>query len=253
MVSLERNGAVAVITLSSPPANAFNDELVARLGVILDEVGADETVSVVHFRSSLKIFCAGADLSLMRKCFSTPEGPEVMLQVVRDLQRLLVRIESAPFVSIVELGGAALGGGLEFALACDLRVAAVEAKLGLPEVGLGLIPGAGGTQRMTRICGESVAKRLILGAEVIDGALAERLGIVQWAQPRQQLADWTRDLATRIAAMPRAALAAAKSCITAQGDLNRNGYEEEITETGLLYNHPVSRKLVSDFLSRSSG
>jgi len=252
MLSLERNGAVAVLTLSRAPANAFNDELTARMSEVIDQAAGDENVTVLHIRSSLKIFCAGADLALMRSCFATEQGVERMVEVIRDMQRLLDKIEAAPFVSIAEIGGAALGGGLEMALACDIRVAASEAKVGLPEVGLGLVPGAGGTQRLTRLCGEAVAKRLILGAEVIDGAAAERLGIVQWAHPREQLASWTAALASRIAIMPRAALAAAKSCIAAQRDSKRNGYEEEITVTRMLYNHPESRRRVTDFLNRSS-
>jgi len=252
MLTLERNGAVAVVTLSRPPANAFDEELAARLEAAVEEAAGDENVAVLHLRSSQKIFCAGADLALMRSCFSGPGKTEVMLDVVRRMQRLFERIETAPFVSLAEMGGAALGGGLELALACDLRVAAAEAKLGLPEVRLGLIPGAGGTQRLTRLCGEAVAKRLILGAEVVDGAQAERLGIVQWAWPRQELEGRTRDLAQQFAALPRAALAAAKSCIIAQGRTDRDGYAEEIAATRMLYAHPETRRLVEEFLDRSA-
>ena len=253
MLSLERNGPVATITMSRAPANAWNEELVTRFENLLAEVADYPDLSVIHLRSDQKIFCAGADLAFMRTCFSTPDGPEVMLEVVRRMQRLFVRIETAPVISIAEIGGAALGGGLELALACDLRVAALEAKLGLPEVRLGLLPGAGGTQRMARLCGHSIAKRLILGAEVLDGAQAERLGIVQWAHPRQELAERTRDLATHLASMPKAALAAAKSCIAAQGVPARDGFAEEISGTRLLYNNPESRRRVSEFLDRNPG
>ena len=89
---------------------------------------------------------------------------------------------------LAEIGGAAMGGGFELALACDLRIAANEAKVGLPEVRLGLIPGAGGTQRLTRLCGPALANRLILGAEVLDGATAAALGVVHWSAPRAELA-----------------------------------------------------------------
>ncbi len=153
-------------------------------------------------------------------------------------------------VTLAEIGGAALGGGLELALACDLRVAAAEAKLGLPEARLGLVPAAGGTQRLTRLCGHGIAKRLILGAELIDGREAERLGIVQWARPHQELAGWTRELAAHLAAMPAAALAANKRCIAAVGDADRNGYADEISETRKLYEHPETRRKVSEFLAK---
>jgi enoyl-CoA hydratase/carnithine racemase len=138
------------------------------------------------------------------------------------------------------------------ALACDIRVAAAEAELGLPEVGLGLLPGAGGTQRLTRLCGRGVANRLILGAEIIGGAEGERLGLVQWALPRAQLAGWARGLAARVAALPRAALAAAKRCIAAQGDPARDGFAEELAATRRLYDHPETRRRVSEFLDRTT-
>ena len=250
MISIERVGRSALLTLSRPPVNALNDELVGRLEAAFEQVSVDESITVLHIRSDQKAFCAGADLSLMRSCFSSG-GIDAMLDVVRRMQRIFERFEAAPILTIAEIGGAAVGGGLELALACDLRVAAAEAKLGLPEVTLGLLPGAGGTQRLTRLCGEAIAKRLILGGEVVDGAEAQRLGIVQWSQPRAQLAAWTRELAARYAALPRAALAACKSCITAQGDPARNGFAEEISGTRALYEHPETRRLVSEFLDRS--
>jgi benzoate-CoA ligase family protein len=252
LILLERVGRIVVATLSRPPVNALNDELIERLDAILDHVIEDQEVVVLHIRSDQQVFCAGADLALMQSCFGTLEGPDVMLDLVRRMQRLFVRIEAAPLLTIAELGGAAMGGGLELALACDIRVAAVEAKLGLPEVGLGLLPGAGGTQRLTRLCGCGIANRLILGGEVVDGTLAERLGIVQWAQPLSQLAQWTRELATRFAQAPRPALAASKRCLAAFGDPHRDGYAEELAATRTLYQHPETRRRVAEFLERSA-
>jgi enoyl-CoA hydratase/carnithine racemase len=168
------------------------------------------------------------------------------------MQRLYERLEAAPLATLAEIAGAALGGGLELALACDFRVAATDAPIGLPEASLGLVPGAGGTQRLTRLAGPGVAKRLILGAEVIDGAQAERLGIVQWARPRAELAAWTGELAVRLAAMPKAALAANKRCIAAATDPDRDGYADELFETRALYDHPETRDKVHAFLARSA-
>jgi enoyl-CoA hydratase/carnithine racemase len=252
MLTVERAGRVAVVTLSRPPVNALDDALIARLDAVLDEIVDDDDVTVLHIRSDQKAFCAGADLALMRSCFATADGPDAMLKLATRMQRLFERIEASPVVALAEIGGAALGGGMELALACDIRVAAAEAKLGLPEVGLGLLPGAGGTQRLTRLCGRGVANRLILGAEVIDGAEAERLGLVQWALPRAQLAGWARGLAARVAALPRAALAAAKRCIAAQGDPARDGFAEELAATRRLYDHPETRRRVSEFLDRTT-
>jgi enoyl-CoA hydratase/carnithine racemase len=225
--------------------------LIEHLDAVLDQVIDDQEVVVLHIRSDQQAFCAGADLALMQSCFGTLEGPDVMLDLVRRMQRLFARIESAPLLTLAEIGGAAMGGGLELALACDVRVAAVEAKLGLPEVGLGLLPGAGGTQRLTRLCGRGTATRLILGGEIIDGTLGERLGVVQWTRPRSQLAEWTRELAARFAQAPRSALAASKQCLAAAGDPHRDGYAEELAATRKLYQHPETRRRVAEFLDRT--
>ena len=251
-VVTQRIGRVLVATLSKPPVNAIEDDLLSQLGAALDVAIADDGIGVLHLRSEQRVFCAGADLALMRECFSAPQGPDAMTGVVRRMQHLFARLEAAPLVTLAEIGAAALGGGLELALACDLRVAALDATLGLPEAALGLLPGAGGTQRLTRLCGPGIARRLILGAEVLTGAQAQELGIVQWARPQGELAAWTRELAARYAAAPKAALAANKRCIAAQADPERDGFAEEIAETRMLYDHPETRLKVTEFLARSA-
>lgn len=250
LVSTERRGRVLVATLSRAPVNALDDALIGALHQLLDQAIADDRVALLHLRSDQRAFSAGADLALIQACFATAEGPDAMTDVVRDMQRLYQRLEAAPLATLAEIETTALGGGLELALACDLRIAALDAKLGLPEARLGLLPGAGGTQRLTRLCGPGVAKRMILGAETLDGATAERLGIVQWAVPRERLAEAARDIAARYAAMPKAALAANKRCIAAATDPGRDGYADEITETRALYDHAETRRRVADFLAK---
>jgi enoyl-CoA hydratase/carnithine racemase len=173
-----------------------------------------------------------------------------MVALVARMQHVFARLEAASVVTLAEIGGAALGGGLELALACDLRIAAAEAKLGLPEASLGLLPGAGGTQRLTRLVGIGSAKRLILGAETIDGAEALRLGVVQWTQPRATLAASASAIGARIAALPRSALAAAKRCIEATGDPWCNGFAEELAATRNLYGNEETRRRVAGFLAQ---
>jgi enoyl-CoA hydratase/carnithine racemase len=253
MVSTEQVGRVLVATLARPPVNALDDRLVAELDAVLDGAVADDSVAVLHLRSQLRAFSAGADLSLMERCFETPSGTEAMVGMVRNMQRLFDRLESAPVVVLAEIATAALGGGLELALACDLRVAACEARLGLPEAGLGLVPGAGGTQRLTRLCGTGRASRMILGAEVVTGAQAERIGLVQWAVPAARLAGFAHELAHRYAANPKAALAANKRCIAAATGPGRDGYAEELLETRELYGNAETRGRVADFLARRAG
>ncbi len=226
-----RTEGVVVATLSRPPVNALDERLLSALSDTVDALCRDPGVSVLHVRSEEQAFCAGADLALMQACFGTREGPGAMLEIVRDMQALFARLEGAPFVTLAEIGGAAVGGGLELALACDLRIAAHEAKLGLSEARLGLLPAAGGTQRLTRLTGVGTAKRLILGAEIVDGAEALRLGLVQWARPRAELAAFAAALAQRLATMPRAALAANKRCIAAEADPCCDGFAEELMAT----------------------
>ena len=253
VLGTERVGQVLVATLSRPPVNALDGALVAAIEAALDAAIADETITVLHIRSDQKTFSAGADLALLRACFDTEQGCEAMVDLVRRMQRLFERLEDGPIVTLAEIGGAAMGGGLELALACDLRVAAADAMLGLPEVGLGLIPGAGGTQRLARLAGEGVAKRLVLGAEAIDAAEALRLGLVQWMQPRERLAAWTRERAGRLAGASRMALAAAKRCIAAARDPASDGYAVEIAATRELYANPATRSRVAEFLGRKTG
>jgi len=150
---------------------------------------------------------------------------------------------------LAEIGGAAMGGGLELALSCDLRIAASDVKLGLPEARLGLIPGAGGTQRLTRLCGRTVAARLILGAEVIDGATARDLGVVHWAVPRAELPATAAGIAHRIAGLPADALACSKACIAAAGEDGEDGYRDELEATRRLLMSTETRQRVEAFFA----
>jgi len=252
LVHATRAGGVCTITLARPPVNALDESLVNALEEQVEAACADTGITVLHLRSAGKVFCAGADLALIAQSIATAQGLERMLALVARLQRLAARLEAGPVVTLAEIGGAALGGGFELALACDLRIAAHEARLGLPEAGLGLLAAAGGTQRLTRLAGPGIASRLILGAETLDGAAAERLGLVQWAVPRASLAEAARSLAERIAEMPRQALGAAKQCIAAALDASRDGFAEEIAHTANLYRQSVTRERVAAFLARGA-
>ena len=242
-------GQIATLIMSSPPVNALSE---AWLSGLSREIGAIEARSdwkVLHLRSDQKVFCAGADIKEMRARFEAADGPDRTYAYVASIQRLYARIESLPQVTLAEIGGAALGGGFELALACDLRIAAADVKLGLPEVKLGLIPGAGGTQRLTRLVGRGLANRLILGAEAVDGATAERLGLVQWVCPRAELADRAAEIAGRIAALPAAALAAAKRCMTSAATPGRGGYGDELELTRNLQTDAETRERISAFIA----
>jgi enoyl-CoA hydratase/carnithine racemase len=253
MIAANTSGGVSILTLDHPPVNAISEEWVQAFEARLDEIAGGPPCTVVHIRSSQKIFCAGADLKEVRARMDAPDGADGMYAFVAGIQRLYARIERLPQVTVAEIGGAAMGGGLELALACDLRIAANEAKLGLPEVRLGLIPGAGGTQRLTRLCGPALANRLILGAEILDGAAASTLGVVHWAVPRSELAQRAAEVVRGIASLPAAALAASKACIAAAAQDGRGGYTDELEYTRLLLKNVETRQRVEAFLIGSAG
>lgn len=251
VITLSMEGNVAVATLCRPPVNAINEEWVARLDEVLDEVAQAERIGVLWIRSSERVFCAGADLALMRSIFDSQSGRERMIALTRRMQEVFARLEALPKVTLAELGGAAMGGGFELALACDLRVVAESARIGLPEARLGLLPAAGGTQRMTRICGEAVARRLILGAELVAGTDAVALGLAQWSAPAAQIEAKARELAARVAELPPATLAACKHCIKVAVDGSENGFEAELAGSAMLLAASETQRRVTRFLKKA--
>jgi enoyl-CoA hydratase/carnithine racemase len=249
MFHLQVARGVATLVMHRAPVNAMSDAWVAEFHALLDGLDERQDWSVLHIRSALKVFAAGADLKEMRERFGTEDSIDRQIAAVRGYQRLFARIEALPRVTLAEINGAALGGGFELALACDLRIAALEAKMGLPELRLGLLPGAGGTQRMTWLAGRPAALRLILGAEQVDGAEALRLGLVQWSAPEADLAAAAAEIAGRYAALPAHAAKAAKTCITAATAAGINGFDEELQQTRGLLASEKTRDLIGAFLA----
>jgi enoyl-CoA hydratase/carnithine racemase len=206
---------------------------------------------VLCLRSSLKVFCGGFDIGRIRENLERGAGAIAQINDTRKLQDLYFRLERLPQVTIAQINGAAMGGGLELALCCDLRLAAKDARMGLPEANLGQVPGAGGTQRLTRLCGPGIASRIILGCEAVNGEEAKALGIVQWAIDANALERETIMLAERIAGLPRQTLAASKACIAAQVDRGHSGYEMELQMNHRLLGTPETQACVAAFFQRS--
>ena len=251
MLDLTISKRVAWITLSRPPVNALNDQLIAQFHALLDQLELRDDWGVLAIVSNQKVFCAGADLAQIEECINTPEGADRMVEIISQFQSLFLRIETLNATTIAVISGAALGGGLELALACDLRMAANEAKLGLPEASLGVIPGAGGTQRLTQLCGKGIASRLILGSEIINGQEAQQLGLVQWSVPRNDLALQSQELAERLAQLDRSAIDFSKQCIAAASRADVNGFTLEIEATRTLYKRSSTRERIGAFLNKS--
>lgn len=249
MFKVEDLGAVVRVTMQRAPVNAISTEFVAGFMQVLDGLAANKTLAVLHLRSDQKAFCAGADLAQVQSCFAADNGADVMRQNIVGFHALFDRLEALPCVTLAEIGGSALGGGFELALACDLRMAASSAKLGLPEAKLGLIPGAGGTQRLTRLCGPGTAARIILGCDVVDGATACQLGMVQWAVAPADLAQEAEKLAQRIADQPAPALQVAKRCMAQVGRLAAAGFEAELDGIHSLVTTTEAQTRIKAFLA----
>jgi enoyl-CoA hydratase/carnithine racemase len=231
------------------PVNAISTEFVAGFMQVLDGLASKKDLAVLHLRSDQKAFCAGADLTQVASCFAVNNGADVMRENITHFHALFDRLEALPCVTLAEIGGSALGGGFELALACDLRMASTSAKLGLPEAKLGLIPGAGGTQRLTRLCGPGIAARIILGCDVVDGSTACQLGMVQWAVAPDDLASQAEALAQRIAGQSAPALQVAKRCMAQVGKLAVDGFEAELNGIHSLVTTVEAQTRIKAFLA----
>jgi enoyl-CoA hydratase len=251
MIRLEHAGAATTVVMSRAPVNAIDPSFVAAFEGILDKIEKTKP-TIVIIRSDQKCFCAGADLALIRGFFTAPGGTEAMVAYVKTLHSLFGRLEALEAVTLAVIDGPALGGGLELALSCDLRIASTRAKLGLPEARVGMIPGAGGTQRLPRLCGPGVAARLILGGEIVDGTEAARLGIVQWAVEPDGLGTHVAEIITRVTGLSRPALIASKDCIAAWFDPESDGYARELEKPWQLMKTEEARSRIDAFFTPKS-
>ena len=250
MLDLKVSQRIATLTLQRAPANAINREWTERVHQVLDQLDERDDWTVLHIRSGLRLFSAGADIKEMRIQFASAEGIESLTAAVRDYQNLFARIEALSRITLAEIGGAAMGGGFELALSCDLRVVANEALVGLPEIRIGLLAGAGGTQRLTRLCGKSTALRILAGAEMVDGATAVQLGMAQWNFPARELPAAAATIASRYASQSPLASKLVKQCVTAALDPTSNaGFDLEYTASKQLLNSADTQGLVARFLA----
>jgi len=238
---------VAEIALDRPPVNAFDEAQVEGLAAALAQVRADPRASCVVV-SGAGMFSAGADIAMLAAWQGEPGAPGRTVAFVRRMQQVYDEVAGFPLPTVAAISRAATGGGLELALACDFRVVARDARIGLPEVRIGLVPGAGGTQRLTAIAGRATAQRLILTGDLIDGVTAVALGLAHTAADPAQVAETARALAEQLAAQPRAALAAAKRCIAAAG--TPAGFAAELDAVRELSGHAETRSLLTAFAAR---
>jgi enoyl-CoA hydratase len=224
----DRVEAVATVTLSRPEArNALNAQLRDELTDVLSAVEDDDSVRVVVLTGDDEggAFVAGADVTELR------ERDAVEQREASERPRIYERVADLSKPIIARLNGHTLGGGCELAQACDVRIAAESAKLGQPEINLGIIPGGGGTQRLPRLVGEGQAMRLILSGELIDAEEARDIGLVDEVHPDDELDEAVYDLAESMAEKSPVALEFAKDAVRASSKMNlENGiaYEAEL-------------------------
>lgn len=203
----EERGRLAVITVNRPEfRNAINGETLEEIAEALKRARKSSCGVVVFTGAGDKAFVAGADI----RALQTRTPKEVLDPWMQGLYNEIEYFEKP---TIAAVNGYALGGGLELAMACDIRIASDRAKLGLPETGLGIIPGAGGTQRLTRLVGKGRAKYMIFTGAILTAEEAERWGLVEMVVPHEQLWAAVEDVAARILSKGPVAVRMAKMAI----------------------------------------
>jgi enoyl-CoA hydratase len=209
-IRLETGGPVATLTIDRPEArNAIDAETIAEIREALVRIrGDDSTRVLIVTGAGDKVFVSGADVRTL------------LARTARDVleagnNRLFREIEELPIPTIAAVNGFALGGGMELALACDLRIASTNAKMGLPETGLGILPGAGGTQRLPRIVGLGIAKEMVLTGRILDADEALRVGLVNRVVAPDALVSAAQEWAFKIAERAPVAVRLAKMSLNA--------------------------------------
>lgn len=251
-VSVSIEGAVATITMGRPSVNALDAAFTAALSSALEDIDAREEVRVVVMQSSQPVFCAGADLSTLSAFMAGADPGASLKRYATMVQALIARLERMRAATVCAITGAAMGGGMELALGADFRIACARAKFGLPEVALGLIPAAGGTQRVVRLAGIAVARRMILRGSVLGAADALAAGLIDECWTPEEFNTRSNDFVARLARQPGAALRSAKQCLgMAQAD-NSSGMDAEIRQIGQLIAQAETRERIQAFLGRTS-
>mgnify|MGYP001772508613 CR=1 FL=1 len=205
-VLTKKEGPIGWIYLNRPEKlNAMNQQMLKELKESFDNFLMDQEVRVIVITGNGKAFSAGADISQFKEL-----SGYTAWQFAKSGRELMDYIENSPKPTIAMINGYALGGGLELALACDIRIAAEEAQLGLPEINLGIFPGFGGTQRLIRLVGKGKALELMLTGDRISAREAERIGLVNKVVPLKDLEQETRSFALKLAEKPPIAMALIK-------------------------------------------
>jgi enoyl-CoA hydratase len=211
-VTVTLDGAVATVEFDNPPANAFSGPVIASLSAAIDQLAADECVRAVVFTSvGHRAYLSGADITEFPDLLTDPGR---ITRRAAEVAGLFDRIAGLPQPTIAAVRASALGGGLEFVLLCDLVVSNPQARFGLPEVGLGIIPGGGGTQRLARRVGQGKAMEMVLLGIPVTAQEALDLGLVSRVVADEDVHETAASLARQLADRPRVAVQSAKRAIS---------------------------------------
>lgn len=245
LVRVEReNQLIWVVLDREEKRNALDRAMVDALHEVLDILERDTEAGVVVFRSSFdSAFVSGADVAELR-------DRDALDSLARINARLFQRIEDLPMPTIAAVQGYALGGGCEFTLACDIRIAGRSARFGQPEVGLGIIPGAGGTQRLPRIIGLGRAKEMVLTGRILGSEEAERIGLVLKVVPDEDLYDHARALGEQLLRNGRLAVRLAKVALNSAFDGGIVGHRLETALQAVLFDSEEKMARMTRFLDR---
>lgn len=246
-IILDRTDRIARITINRPDKlNALNIRTRQEMAEALDELRADDAIRVVVITGAgEKAFVAGADIN------EFAGRTAVQQRAVMKAKSIFTAAEEFPKPLIAMINGFCLGGGCELALACDIRLAGEKARFGQPEINLGIIPGGGGTQRLTRLIGEGRAMQMILSGEMIDAQTALRFGLVNEVHPVDQLEARTMELAARIAEKSPIALAMAKTAVKNAARMTlREGLDSEIDLFALCFSTEDKEEGVRAFIEK---
>ena len=215
-IRTEVEDRIALLTIDHPPVNSFNAQVVTELDEAVDELMADDEVkAIVITGGGTNAFVAGADIPEIRELLENPEGDYAEARAfIERGQGVHRKIETATKPVIAAINGFCLGGGLELAMACHMRICSDRARLGQPEMNLGLIPGWGGTQRLPRIVGKGKALEMILTGDMITAQEAYRIGLVNKVVPAGAILKEARGLARKIVSKSKFPVAATLRAVT---------------------------------------
>lgn len=246
-LELEKRNKVAIIYLNRPPYNPLNQKVFAEMSLLMDQLENDQEVNaIVITGKGEKAFAAGADIKEMAQLTDAE-----MIRMNKTSRAALTQIQNSSKPIIAAMNGLALGGGLELALACDLRICTEHTKMGLPEINLGILPGGGGTQRLQRLIGQAKAKELLFFGDVIHANEALALGLVSKVVPQEEFMDQVLAWAGKLAEKPMLAMRMLKTSVNTGANLDlESALDLETTCFGVAFDSADRKEGMQAFMEK---